>query len=260
MRAQSIDNVPRFATSCPVQAASEIQIAKPPDDGNPIRRDYAAPSDVLLVVFSGLKQNPRAVPGFSFKKITDELPAKKLFLRDLDRAWFLKGLRGVTSNVEETVAFLRAEAGMAGARRIVLTGYSLGGFAALLYGALLGADEVQAISPQTFITFWRRLRCGDHRWRRYIWKLHFSNTRRFHDLKPILQQAGGTKFHLHFARDSRCDPSHAEHVRDVSGVTLHEYAEGGHRLVTALHDHGELRRILADAVAGESLRAKPRIG
>ena len=237
-----------------------MQIPKPPDDGNPIRRDYAATSDVLLVVFSGLKQNPRAVPGFSFKKPTAELPVKKLFLRDLDRSWFLQGLHGVTADVDETVAFLRAEAVAAGARRIVLTGYSLGGFAALLYGALLGADEVQAISPQTFITFWRRLRCGDHRWRRYVWKLHFSNTRRFHDLKPILQRARGTQFHVHFARDSRCDPYHAEHVRGLSGVTWHEYAEGGHRLVTALHDSGELHRILADAAAGESLRGGRPIG
>ena len=228
---------------------------KPPDDGHPIRRDYAAASDVLLVVFSGLKQNPRAVPGFSFKKITDGLPAKKLFLRDLDRAWFLKGLRGVTGNVDETVAFLRAEMAVTGARRLVLTGYSLGGFAALLYGALLGADEVQAISPQTFITFGRRLRCGDHRWRRYVWRLHFSDTRRFHDLKPILQQARGPQFHIRFARDSRLDPCHAEHVRGLPGVTIHEYPEGGHRLVTALHDSGEMRRILENAVAGSASRS-----
>jgi pimeloyl-ACP methyl ester carboxylesterase len=243
-----------------MQAAPEIQIAKPPDDGNPIRRDYAAASDVLLVVFSGLKKNPRALPGFSFKKPTEGILVKKLFLRDLDRAWFLKGLRGVTADVEETVAFLRAEAKAAGARRIVLTGYSLGGFAALLYGALLGAEEVQAISPQTFVTFWRRLRCGDHRWRRYVWRLNLSRTRSYQDLQPILQQARQTQFHVHFARDSRCDPYHAGHVRGLPGVTLHEYPEGGHRLVTALHDNGELRRILSDAVAGESLRGSRPIG
>jgi pimeloyl-ACP methyl ester carboxylesterase len=223
---------------------------KPPDDGSPIRRDYAAESDVLLVVFSGLKQNPRALPGFSFKNPTEGMLVKKLFLRDLDRAWFLKGLRGVTAGVEETVAFLRAEVVATGARRVVFTGYSLGGFAALLYGALLGVDEVQAISPQTFVAFWRRLRSGDHRWRRHVWKLHFGKTRRFQDLKPILQQAGQTKFHVHFARDSRLDPRHAEHVRGLPGVTLHEYPEGGHRLVTALHDRRELRSLLAAAVAG----------
>lgn len=240
-------------------AAPEEQIPKPPDDGSPIRRDYAAPSDVLLVVFSGLKQNPRALPGFSFKKPTEGIQVKKLFLRDLDRAWFLKGLQGVTADVEETVAFLRAEVVTTGARRVVFTGYSLGGFAALLYGALLEADEVQAISPQTFVTFWRRLRHGDHRWRRHVWKLHFGKTRCFQDLQPLLQQSRGTQFHVHFARDSKLDPRHAEHVRGLPGVRLHEYPQGGHRLVTALHDNGELRRILADAVAGESLHADGQI-
>ncbi len=237
-----------------------MPVPKPPDDGSPIRRDYAAASDVLLVVFSGLKKNPRALPGFSFKNPTDGIRVKKLFLRDLDRAWFLKGLRGVTTNVEETVAFLRAEAATVGARRIVLTGYSLGGFAALLYGARLGADEVQAFSPQTFVSFWRRLRCGDHRWRRYVWRLNLGNTGRYQDLQPVLRQAGSTRFHIHFARDSRLDPRHAEHLRGLPGVTLHEHPQGGHRLVTALHECGELRLILTDAVAGESLRTGGGIG
>src|ERR1043165_8310010 len=117
-------------------------------DTQAVLRDYSADSDVLLVSLSGLKRNPEKVPGFSLRGTLAGLPVKKLYLRDLNKAWFLRGLRGVAGNVNETVAFLRHEAEELGAKRIIFTGYSLGGFAALLFGVLCEVDEVRAISPQ----------------------------------------------------------------------------------------------------------------
>jgi len=225
------------------------------DDGSPLSRDYSAASDVLLVSFSGLKRNPEGLPGFSLRGTLAGLVVKKLYLRDAQRAWFLRGLEGVTSNVEETAGFLRSEMAAAGARRLVLTGYSLGGFAALLYGAILNADEVHAISPQTFISFWLRWRAGDHRWRRYVLPLHFSSTRRYHDLRPLLARfPHPSRLNVHFARDSRIDVLHADHVRDLPQIVMHEYAKGSHRLVTELRESGQLRTILERAVTGEALQ------
>jgi hypothetical protein len=119
----------------------------------------------------------------------------------------------------------------------------------LLYGALFGADEVHAISPQTFVSFWKRLRCQDHRWQRYVWKLHFGETRPFRDLRPLLFTSTRTAFHVYVARDSRLDLCHAAHVQGLRAVTIHEYATGSHRLVTALRDSGELRAIFERAAS-----------
>jgi len=227
----------------------------PVEDDCALYRDYSEESRVLVVSFSGLKPNPHAVPGFSLRRTFMGLPIKKLYLRDLDRAWFLRGLRGVTTDVEATVAFLAAEAKSVQARRLILTGYSLGGFAALLYGSLLGADEVHAISPQTFLSFWGRWRARDNRWRRYVLPLHFGPTRRFHELRPWLARTEGrTGLHVHFASDSRLDTIHAGYVTGLPGVVAHDHKEGGHRLVTALMESGELRAIFERAIAGESLR------
>ena len=225
------------------------------DDSVSVLRDYSAESGVLLVSFSGLKRNPEKIPGFSLRGTLAGLAVKKLYLRDPDKAWFLRGLRGVTQDVEGTVEFLRSEAVTVGAKKIILTGYSLGAFAALLHGTLLAADEVHAVSPQTFISFWRRWRSGDRRWQRYVLPLHFSATRRFHDLRPWLARCPKqTRLNIYSARDSRLDILHADHVRDLPQVILHERAEGSHRLVTAMHGSGELRAIFERAVAGESLR------
>ena len=204
---------------------------------------------MLLVSFSGLKRSPDKIPGFSLRRTFEGLPAKKLYLRDLDKAWFLRGLRGVTSNVDETVAWLKAEAASLQAQRIIFTGYSLGGFAALLYGVLCGVHEVHAISPQTFITFWKRLRTGDQRWRRYVLPMHFGNTRRYHDLRPWLLNAKPlTNLNLYFATDSRLDALHVDHARGLPQVIIHERAEGSHRLVTAMRESGELRTLFEQAI------------
>jgi hypothetical protein len=220
------------------------------DDSSPICRDYSAASDVLFVSFSGLKRNPEKIPGFSLRATLVGLNAKKLYLRDLDKAWFLKGLRGVSDGVEKTAEFIRAEAASVNARRVVFTGYSLGGFAALLYGALCGVDEVHAISPQTFITFWRRWRTGDQRWRRYILPMYFNGTRRYHDLRPWLARTPArTQQNIYFARDSHLDAAHAEFVSGLPHVKIHERAEGSHRLVTAMRESGELRSLFEKAVS-----------
>ena len=214
------------------------------DDSSPICRDYSASSDVLLVSFSGLKRNPEKIPGFSLRGTLVGLNVKKLYLRDLDKAWFLRGLHGVAEGVEATAAFIRAERSSVNARRVIFTGYSLGGFAALLYGALCGADEVHAISPQTFLTFWRRWRTGDHRWRRYVLPMYFNGTRRYHDLHPWLAQTPTrTQLNVYFARDSELDAAHAEHVRGMPQVKIHERADGSHRLITVMRESGELRTL-----------------
>lgn len=252
---RSIDIGRRFVTSFAPVTEPEKPKWPPVEDDCALFRDYSEESRVLVVSFSGLKQNPEAVPGFSLRRTFTGLPVKKLYLRDLHRAWFLRGLRGVTSNVGETVDFLRAEAASVHARRVILTGYSLGGFAALLYGSLLDADEVHAISPQTFLSFWRRLCCGDNRWRRYVLPLHFGPTKPFHDLRPWMEKCDPrTKLHLHFASDSRLDTVHARYLANGPGVIVHDHKNGGHRLVTALMESGELRAIFERAIAGESLR------
>lgn len=222
------------------------------DDLSPVRRDYQADSDVLLILFSGLKRRPEGVPDFSFGRVIEGIPARKLFVRDLHRAWYLRGLPGVSRNVAETAAFLRREIEAQGARRVVLAGYSLGGFGALLYGALLRADVVLAFSPQTFVSLPQRLWHGDHRWQRWVLKLHCSPALfEPRDVKPLLAQDNGrTKHFIHYALDSRLDVKHALRLQGLPGVVLQEHAEGRHRLVTELRESGELRRLMEQAVQG----------
>jgi hypothetical protein len=164
----------------------------------------------------------------------------------------LRGLPGLTSNVADTANFFRREISEQKARRVITVGYSLGGYAALLFGHLLGADEVQAVSPQTFISLMKRWHHGDHRWQRWILKLHCSRAL-FEplDLRPVLTRSNEkSKYVLHYASDSRLDVLHAKRLGGLPGVTLREHASGSHRLVTALRDSGEMRAILEQSLRG----------
>lgn len=223
------------------------------DHGSPIQRDYSSDARVLFIAFSGLRRAPKERPGFSFIHITGALPAKKLFVRDLTKAWYLRGLPGISRSVADTTEFFRSEIAAVGAERVVVVGYSLGGFAAMLYGTLLDADEVHAFSPQTFVSLRQRIRYGDHRWNRYALKLPLTTPRAYRDLRPVLERSSAsTRHHVYFAEDSRLDVLHARHIEGLRDVTFHPFKEGRHRLVTALRDSGELLKIFESAVANQS--------
>jgi len=229
------------------------------DDDSPIFRDYSADSRVLFVVFSGLRRSPGEKPGFSFINVTSPLPAKRLFLRDLTKAWYLRGLPGLTRGVEDTAEFFRNEIRATGAERVVMTGYSLGAFAAMLYGTLIEANEVHAFSPQTFVSLRQRIRHRDHRWNRYVLKLPLSTQSRFRDLRPLLARSRAkTQHHIHYAEDSRLDVLHAKHVEGLPNVKLHSYNEGKHRLVTDLRDKGMLIKIYEEAVGAQGFSGGSR--
>ncbi len=232
--------------------SAEDSSQAPVDDGNPVLRDYSADSDVLIVSFGGLRRRPEIPPGFSFVRVLDGLPARKLLVRDLQRAWFLRGLPGLARNVAETTEFLEREIESARARRVVMIGFSLGGFAAMLYGHRLKVAEVHAFSPQTFVSLARRLRHRDSRWQRLVLKFHLSSAAFApRDLRPLLTAASGrTRQIVYYATDSRLDTVHAEHVCGLPGVELRAYPEGGHRLVTDMRDRGELRTIIEGSIKG----------
>ena len=117
-----------------------------------IATDLDVESDTLLVIFGGLRGG-LGVPLFEFKRTVSklEMPFKTPFVRDLHQAWYQKGLADITSNVDETRDYLHRVFDAQKPNRIVMLGNSVGGYAAILFACLAGADEVLAISPQTYL-------------------------------------------------------------------------------------------------------------
>jgi len=201
---------------------------------------------VTLVAFAGIRGGLGIAP-YEFLRSTEGLGARRILVRDLDQVWYLRGIRGLAGTLPAAAAALGDEVGEG---RLVVTGNSAGGFAAIAFGALLGADEVHAFSPQTAIDRPHRVRWLDARWpgrMRAVRRLPPATEPL--DLAPLLHACPGPQVHVHFCGSHGRDARHARHLRNVPGVTLHPYEGDGHRLVRDLRDRGELARILTEAVA-----------
>jgi hypothetical protein len=222
------------------------------DDRPTIELDLDADTDVALIAFGGLAGNI-GMPPFEFFRLAGDLSVKKIFLRDLRQAWYHFGLSDDAPSFEGMVEHLAGLVDRAGATRVVCFGNSLGGYAALAAGRMLGADEVHAFSPQTFLSAELRRRHGDDRWAEHVARVQGRRPPVADELldlarlfaKPVVA-SGAT--HLHFGAAYPLDTAHAERLEGAAGVTLHAYDDADHDLVRRLRDQGELARILAGAL------------
>jgi pimeloyl-ACP methyl ester carboxylesterase len=228
------------------------------DGGGSVATDFSPDSDVMLIAFGGLKKGIGRIAPFEFFNLTKGIRVKKIYVRDMRQSWYhatLPGIANAPSGTVDGVAnHLKKLIKQQRPRKVVVVGNSAGGYAALLFGCLIGAHVVHAFAPQTFIDKDGRKRNGDGRWEgAQIRNAHNSKTRRegYFDLKRFLPlRKTGAKYHVHYQSGSRIDSAHAERMRRVPGVVLHSYKEGGddHYLVVHLKKSGKLRKILAGAL------------
>ena len=71
---------------------------------------------------------------------------RHIFVRDVYKQWYLEGVSSTCDTVEKTLTLLKKH--LEGCDSCVCVGSSAGGFAAVLFGSLLGADRILAFNPQ----------------------------------------------------------------------------------------------------------------
>ncbi|NJB35394.1 hypothetical protein [Croceivirga sp. JEA036] len=71
--------------------------------------------------------------------------SKHIFLRDVQKQWYIEGISGTLNSPEKLLSFLKKETNN---YTTFFIGSSAGGFAALHYGSLLGAQRIYAFNAQ----------------------------------------------------------------------------------------------------------------
>jgi len=237
---------------------SGLQTGLKPEN-SPLDYDLSPPGPRLLVAFAGIR-GELGIPRFEFFNVLKGVAVKKAFIRDIDRCLYHRGLRGLSRNIPETVPVLRRLIEESGASHVTFVGNSKGGYAALLFGALLNVDVVHAFSPQTFVNLKNRVKFGETRNLRLIIPFYFRTLflPKFYDLKPTLSSLNfDTRLHLHYGLDGKTDQFHAEHLKNIRGVVMHPYATSKTELMKRLRDSGELAAILSDENWGNNQDASP---
>jgi hypothetical protein len=70
-----------------------------------------------------------------------------LLLVDFNCRCYHQGLKGITTNVDETAKYIQDI--ICSYTKVIFVGVSAGGYAAILFGSLLNVNDVIAITPQT---------------------------------------------------------------------------------------------------------------
>ena len=223
--------------------------AKSLDEQGDVLEVFHQNSSRLYVIFGGIAQG-FVLPPFEFIKTLEPLGHSCLFLRDAHQMWYHLGVRGQTNSITHTVEYLKNIIKRSHAQEVIFTGNSMGGYAALLLGSLVGNVRIIAFSPQTFIGLEKTLKHGDLRWFRRMATLSLRkrSSSKYFDLKNHFQSL---KTHpqstLYVSRKERRDLAHAQNMQGLPNMTIIESEHGGHKLVKQLRDSGELLKILTAA-------------
>jgi hypothetical protein len=223
---------------------------KVPSDG--ILTDLDHDSATMVIAFAGLKGYLGGFPAFEFRQILSSVNVKSVFLRDHWSAWYHRGVVDIGPGIDSVAGRLRELEGEAD--RVVMIGNSAGGYAALLFGALLGC-ETYAFSPQTFIAKDRLWSAGDHRWDEELIALLESGEfdPRYEDLAPVIAASEGRFNVFHGALDE-IDAEHVGNVRELEQVSVTTIENCDHRVVRHLRDSGWLLSFLLGMADGAERR------
>jgi hypothetical protein len=190
-------------------------------------------SDMAIVAFSS-----RGARHFNYHNILDSIPASKLLVRDPSDCWYNAGIPGVGDTVDQIAERLREELEAMGAKRVFTVGSSMGAYAAILFGCLVGAERAMAFAPQTLLDPMFALSPpGD---------IPLEAP----DLEPIARAATGTKIDLVVGWDDPVDLFyyfHLEHIPSVRGLAR---IGGSHTFIESLGTG--LPQIIATLMEGGS--------
>jgi pimeloyl-ACP methyl ester carboxylesterase len=210
-----------------------------------------ADSRTLLIAFGGM-YGRIGMPPFEFFSLAGGIPVKRLFVRDLRQAWYHRGIPGHGTTLTSVADALRELLARHEVDRLVVTGNSAGGYAALLFGTLLRADVVLCFAPQTVLDPEILAAIGDHRWDVHLEPLVREGAldSRWVDLGTALAGVphGASRYEVYFDESLSVDRQHVERLLGMPNLRLYRFGRGRHHLVASLRDSGALALILQRAL------------
>jgi hypothetical protein len=221
----------------------------------PLSEDMAVDSSALLLAFGGMVGRI-GIPPFEFFSLAGKIPVKRLFVRDLRQAWYHRGVPHHGATLAQVAESLRGLIAPHHVERLVVAGTSAGGYAALVFGTLLGADTVLCFAPQTVLDLELLARMDDHRWDHRLEPLAAAGVLdpRFADLRCALPAArrADTAYRIYFDEALHADRLHAERLGGIAGVRLYRFGHGSHNVARSLRERGALARVLEGALWPQS--------
>jgi predicted esterase YcpF (UPF0227 family) len=210
-------------------------------------------SDTLLITFAGMGWKD-SIPTFIFYNFLKSYTnIDKLFLRDINCRYYISGIKNSTTCFKETIDMYRELISRKKYKKIVALGCSAGGYAAILYGQLLGLDKVIAFSPQTVLTRRKEDLIGDiynaPKTCKWLRTLHLDDEeyQKALDLNNYRHFTCPVDIHYSVNGNKGADKKHAIYL-ESSNCTIIEHPGNDHMIALTLRDKGKLKEIIDKAI------------
>lgn len=208
--------------------------------------DFEVDSDVLIISFSGFNGWLGGIFNSRYPYIIGKMKTNKIFIMDKNNSWFHGGIEGITKNMQETINLLKDVISQKKYSKILCVGASMGGYMALLCGKLLGATNIVAFSPQTFIDNSNRKKHNDIRWSDELDELNKSNIdKSYFDLRPFYEESfnDNVNIEIHYSKEIKLDKVHAKYL-DNKKINLIAHDDCDHYIAVCLHKKGVLEELI----------------
>ena len=106
----------------------------------------------LIICFGGSALQMGLIPPFEFLRYLSSVYTNKCdlyFFIDRKHCWYHKGINNITTNIDETVDYLKNI--IKNYEKVIFMGTSAGGYAAILFGSLCNVSNVISFIPQTIL-------------------------------------------------------------------------------------------------------------
>ncbi len=175
-----------------------------------------------------------------------------LYIRDPAEGWFQRGIVGLGDRLEDIAQSIKKILSpYKGLPRVTL-GYSMGGYAAILLGTMIGARKAIALSPQSFIDPDMRAEHGDDRWQQSLRKIK-PNRMQVPDLLPIMQKNKGMAVSVFYCAKDVLDSLHAKRMENSPHTLIYPVDGDDHNVARALKQQGLLRTVIEQEVLNRTL-------
>lgn len=147
---------------------------------------------------------------FEWTNCRIESAQKHIFLRDVNKQWYLSGINDRIDDPEKLLSLLKSETE---GFEVVTVGSSAGGYAAILYGILLGATQVFAFNAQFELN---SLLETDEVRNPLLFRLKSTSWRKYYDLIPFIKEKQNTSINYFVSVNSPWDRRQITHVKNNS--------------------------------------------
>ena len=199
----------------------DYSFVKPEWEGFTVWKEFSNNSNTLYISFAGLGINWK--PTFIFYNTLSNTNYNKLFIRDSDCQWYLKGIPGCSEDISNTLKYLNDKIRESKCNKVIMIGCDAGGYASILYGSLLNVDKIVVFNPHTYLDMKTRKTNHDYRWKTYNrLKLLQQIDHPYLNLKNL--KGSKSKIKVFYSNNS-IDISHYKNIKqntslDIEGIQI----------------------------------------